>query len=221
MTLVSVIVPVWNGARYLDAALASVFGQDHRPIEVHVVDDGSTDDTPAVAARWPEARYLRIPHGGVARARNAGLLRATGDLVALLDADDVWAGHKLRVQLEHLDAHPEHGCVIAEYRNFLEPGTPRPAWLSARDLAETHVGGIGNLVLRRAVLERLGGFDPDDPSDLDFSLRAQAAGVVVGVVPEVLLHRRIHDRNQSATTDGAALRLRLLRAAIARRRSAP
>jgi glycosyltransferase involved in cell wall biosynthesis len=218
--LCSVIIPVWNGARHLDATLASVFAQDHRPIEVIVVDDGSTDETPELCARWSEAIYLRQARQGVATARNAGLARARGDYLALQDADDLWAPHKLRVQLAHLEAHPEHGYVVAQYLDFLEPGTPRPPWVRERDLVEPRIGGIGNLMMRRSVLDRVPTFDPDDPSDLGWSLRAREAGIGAGVVPEVLLRRRIHVGNASHALDGEQIRLRALRAAILRRREA-
>jgi glycosyltransferase involved in cell wall biosynthesis len=217
----SVVIPVWNGARHLDETLASVFAQDHRPLEVIVVDDGSTDDTPAVAARWPEAIYLPQRRQGAAMARNAGLARARGDYLALQDADDLWLPHKLRVQIAYLEAHPEHGYVVAQYVDFLDPGAERPAWVRERDLVEPRVGGVGNLVMRRSVFERLPRFDPDDPTDLDWTLRAHEAGITAGVVPEVLLRRRIHGGNASHELDGRKIRLRALRAAIQRRRGDP
>ena len=219
--LVSVVIPVYNGARFLGEALASVFAQDFRPLEVIVVDDGSTDATAAVAAGFAEATYLRQDNAGVAAARNAGIARARGELVALLDGDDVWLPEKLRLQIDHLRAHPALGMVCALYQNFLEPGTPRPPWLSERALGEPQVGGISNLLARAEVLRRVGPFDPRDWSDLDWSLRARDAGFVMGVVQEVLLRRRVHDANVTHTWDGGRkIRFEALRAAIARKRAA-
>ena len=217
----SVVIPVYNGARFLDAALASVFAQSYRPIEVIVVDDGSTDGTPAVLARWPAVRQVRQDNRGVASARNAGLALAGGDFVALLDADDLWEPDKLVRQIAHLDAHPEVGYVCSRYRNFIEPGHPRPAWLSAEQLGEAHIGTLSSFVARRETLARVGRFDPRDSSDLDWSLRAREAGVTMGLVDEVLVSRRIHDGNISHRMDGGhRLRFMAVRAALARKRAA-
>ena len=217
--LVSVIIPAYNAERFLAATLESVFAQDHRPLEVIVVDDGSSDGTAEVAARFPEVVCVRIAHSGVMAARNAGLARARGTFIALQDADDLWAPDKLSAQLAHLRDHPEHGYVVAHVQSFLDPGVERPAWLPEHQLAEARVGGIGTLLVRAEVFARVGPFEGDDPTDIDWSLRAQDKGVAVGVVPRVLLYRRVHDANTSYGLDGAAIRLRALRAAIARKRA--
>ncbi len=218
--LVSVVIPVFNGARFIDETLRSVFAQDYRPIEVIVVDDGSTDDTPSVLARWPEVVVIRQPNGGTASARNAGIARATGAFIALQDADDLWAPDKLSLQVQHLHEHPGDGYVVAHVQSFLEPGVERPAWVTDTQLAEPRVGGLGNLVVRREVLAAVGGFEAWDPTDFDWSKRATEAGIAMGVVPKVLLMRRVHDTNLSYVLDGGKLRLAGLRAAIARQRRA-
>jgi glycosyltransferase involved in cell wall biosynthesis len=216
---VSVVIPVYNGARFLGEALASALGQDLPPLEVIVVDDGSTDATAAVAAGFAGVTYLRQENAGVAVARNTGIAAARGELIALLDADDVWLPEKLRLQAEHLAAHPDEGTVCAHYENFLVPGTSRPAWMTERQLAEPQVGGISNFVARAEAFRRVGAFDPRDPSDIDWGLRARAAGVTMGVVPRVLYRRRVHAGNMTYTADGAAMRFRALRASIARKRA--
>jgi len=157
----------------------------------------------------------------VAAARNAGIARARGAFVALQDADDLWAPDKLSLQVAYLLAHPEHGYVVAQVQSFLEPGVERPAWVSDAQLGLARIGGIGNLVVRAEVFARVGPFDARDPSDLDWSMRAQEAGVTPGVVPKVLLFRRVHDANLSGGVDGSRMRLAGLRAAIARKRGGP
>ena len=104
------------------------------------------------------------------------------------------------------------GYAAAHYRSFLEPGTPRPEWLPEEHLNAARVGGIGNLIVRAEVLAQVGPFQGDDPSDIVWSLRAQEAGIGVGVVPEVLLLRRVHGDNLTHRTDGQRVRLRALRA---------
>src|SRR5688500_924354 len=110
--LVSVIIPVYNGARFLRAALESVFAQTYRPIEVIVVDDGSADDSGVIAQSFPEVRYIRQENQGVAAARNNAIEAARGEFFAFLDQDDLWTPEKLRLQIEHLLDHPEVGYTL-------------------------------------------------------------------------------------------------------------
>ncbi|MBI4573499.1 MAG: glycosyltransferase family 2 protein, partial [candidate division NC10 bacterium] len=105
--LVSVILPVYNGERFLAAAIASILAQDYQPIEVIVVDDGSTDGTAAIARSFQGVRYLYQPNQGPAFARNAGIAVARGAFIAFLDADDLMVPTRLSVQAGYLLAHPE------------------------------------------------------------------------------------------------------------------
>ncbi len=221
MTLCSVIIPCYNGAAFLGAALTSVFAQDHRPLEVIVVDDGSTDDTPAVAARWPDAIYLRQENGGTSSARNTGIAHARGEVIALLDVDDLWLPGKLRAQLALLEQRPDVDYVATRYRNFLEPGIEKPPWASERQLSEPLEGAISSMLIRAEALRRVGPFDLADPTDLDWSLRAQELGLRLAVVPEIFVERRIHAANLSygLVARLPELRLRALRASIARKRA--
>src|SRR5262245_10754564 len=98
--LVSCIVPVYNGEAFLGEALASIRAQRHRPIEILVVDDGSTDGTAAVVmAADAGIRYMRQDNAGGAAARNRGIGMARGTFVAFLDADDLWPPEKLERQI--------------------------------------------------------------------------------------------------------------------------
>ncbi|HEX3110532.1 MAG TPA: glycosyltransferase family A protein, partial [Thermoanaerobaculia bacterium] len=100
MKSVSVVIPSYNYARYLGEAIDSALGQTLPPLEVIVVDDGSTDDTPAVLAAYGDRiRVLRQKNAGVAVARNSGIAAARGECVAFLDADDVWLPRKLELQI--------------------------------------------------------------------------------------------------------------------------
>jgi glycosyltransferase involved in cell wall biosynthesis len=102
--LVSVIIPAYNGERFIGRTLKSVLSQTHEPLEVVVVDDGSTDKTPLIveeaAARDSRIRRFRIQNSGVAAARNFGINQARGELIAPLDADDLWHPQKLALQVE-------------------------------------------------------------------------------------------------------------------------
>lgn len=104
---VSVVMPAYQAAATIDRALQSVADQTLAPDEIIVVDDGSTDTTASKLARWsPMARVVRTPNGGPARARNVGIARATGDLVAFVDADDTWSPEALERRVEAFRRHP-------------------------------------------------------------------------------------------------------------------
>jgi GT2 family glycosyltransferase len=129
------------------------------------------------------------------------------------------------VQVDYLQAHPEVDYVVARLQNFLEPGCERPAWLRPELLEHDQVGvSTCTLLARRGVFERIGGFDTRFPvgDDTDWFARAQVAGLVSAVMPDVLLQRRIHDRNHTTETLDAcrSSALRILKASLDRRRQA-
>src|SRR3989442_14959767 len=112
---VSVVIPVYNGERYLVDAIQSVLDQTYQNFEVIVVDDGSTDGSAAVAKRFGEAiRFVHQANGGVCKARNTGIAAARGGYLAFLDQDDLWLPDKLAVQVAYLDSHPEVGAVYCQ-----------------------------------------------------------------------------------------------------------
>jgi len=116
---ISVVIPAYNAAHFLPRCLASVFSQTLQPEEVIVVDDGSTDDTAAVATRLG-ARVVGRTNGGLSAARNTGVRSSAGDWVALLDADDLWAPEKLRSQAERV--HSQTVLVYTGIRIFDDEG---------------------------------------------------------------------------------------------------
>jgi glycosyltransferase involved in cell wall biosynthesis len=127
--LVSVIVPVWNGERFLAAALDSIVVPEGARAEVIVVDDGSTDRSAAIAAaREPLVRTVRQEHAGLPQARNRGLAEAQGSLLAFLDADDLWSEDKLALQLEALKQRADVAIVLGRTRRMWAvsgEGSPR------------------------------------------------------------------------------------------------
>ena len=122
--LVSVIIPSRNYAQFLPEAIASVFAQGIEDVEVIVVDDGSTDDTPSVLRniRDPRVWSTRLPGNGISAARNAGLDHATGRYIAFLDADDRWLPGKLQRQVALLEAEPEIVFVFTDFYRFDQEG---------------------------------------------------------------------------------------------------
>jgi glycosyltransferase involved in cell wall biosynthesis len=125
MPEISVIIPAYRAAQTIAATVRSILQQTLRPAEIIVIDDGSPDDIAgAVAPFAAEVTLIRQPNAGVAQARNRGLAAARGDLLAFLDADDLWEPQKLQRQFEILQNNPDVGLVSGRYFNQ-EPGGPR------------------------------------------------------------------------------------------------
>jgi len=213
--LVSVIVPVRNGERFLAAALESAYAQDYPRLEVVVVDDGSTDGSAAVARSFP-ARCVFQANRGVAAARNAGIAEARGDYLAFLDQDDLWMPEKLRLQADFLDRNSATAYALTYQRLFLEEGVERPLWLREGLLNTPQIGFVPSaLMARREAFDRVGLFDPSyvTASDSAWFFRAVGLGLRPGILASVLVRRRIHDANQSH--EGATIPKELLRVAKA------
>lgn len=201
LPLVSVIVPVFNGERFLAAALHSILAQDYENFEIIVVDDGSVDNSANIAQSLKKVHYIYQSNQGVSTARNVGIASSHGEFIAFLDQDDLWTPNKLRVQIIHLLEHPEIGYTIARQKFFLEPGTGLPPWLKEDFLLKDQIGFLpGTLVVRKSVFEQVGNFDTTYRigSDGDWFVRAKDAGIPMAILPEILLHRRIHSHNLSS-----------------------
>jgi glycosyltransferase involved in cell wall biosynthesis len=221
--LVSVIVPVYNGERFLAEALDSVCAQGYSPLEVIVVDDGSTDQTAKVVDKFKDkVVYFFQQNSGPAAARNKGIASARGAFIAFLDADDLWAPNKVERQVDYLLQHPETGCVFTHQRIVIEPGTEWPHWLREEFLQNDHIGYIpSSLIVRRPVFGQLGNFDPSyrTAEDYDWFFRAKEAGITMAVLPETLLHKRIHDSNLTRQVKMIHIKLvHAVKSSLARRR---
>jgi Glycosyl transferase family 2 len=175
----SVVVRTYNRAEYLRQALHSIQHQTLVPDEVIVVDDGSTDETPDVAAEYA-VRYTRRPHTGNPPAvLNAGLRAATGDLVGLLDSDDVWLPRKLEQQRALLMADPRTGFAYGNARLLLPDGQQsapvlHPTQIVRGDVLPVVVRSMcvhpSTLLIRRALLERIGPLDETERVNEDLFL---------------------------------------------------
>jgi len=216
---VTVIVAAYNGERFLADALASVFAQDFHSFEVVFVDDGSHDRTGEIARGFP-VRYVRqAKNGGLPAARNAGLALARGDLVAFLDDDDLLPPTKLSLQVCFLDDHPETGCVLGRQEWIFEGVEPPKL---TRDPIVGELGGVQfvTAMIRRRVLQELGGFDPSYryAEDRDLFIRMREHGVRIDILPEVVLHKRLHGSNMTMTPPATHPILRSLRDKLQRER---
>jgi glycosyltransferase involved in cell wall biosynthesis len=213
--LVSVVIPVFNGERFLAQAIESVLAQTWSPVETIVVDDGSTDRSADIARGYP-VTYVHQEHSCVAAARNRGVAGARGELVSFLDHDDVWLARKLELQLDALARHPSARICMCRFETF-GPGSPDRG-------ASCSTGQLGTLLVRREVFDEVGLFDTSYPAadDTDWFLRTKDLGVEVVTLDDPLQRYRIHDASMSARRDPrerSRLRLRLLQASIRRKRA--
>lgn len=223
--LVSVMIPVYNGERYLAEAIESVLAQTYRPIEIIVVDDGSTDSSADVAKRFAlPVRYCFQPHSGAGAARNRGTGLAQGSLFAFLDADDLWVEDKLMREMVAFDDDPELDMVFGHVEQFHSPELDEIERKKIRYAAKIMSGyHAGSMLIRRDAFLRVGPFETKWKVGefIDWYLRALEKGVKSMMLPEVVLKRRLHTANMGirerrSQTDY----VRILKASIDRRRLA-
>jgi glycosyltransferase involved in cell wall biosynthesis len=222
--MISCIVPVHNGEKYLAEALDSILKQSCRPLEVLVIDDGSTDGTAAVTAHYGDRiRYVRQSKSGAPTARNLGLSLARGGFVGFLDADDLWHPEKLARQLECLAARPELDLCVTHVQNFWIPELTQEAERFRDHRLTRPVPGYvtQTLLARRALFDRVGPFNTalQHGDAQDWFLRAAEQGAIMQLLSDVLVYRRLHRSNFSrqvtATLDD---HLRIVKASLDRRR---
>ena len=207
MTLpVSAVMAVRDGERYISAALFSVLAERVR--ELVIVDDGSSDDTLAIVNDVLTYREESAPRVivvsesigvGLGAARNLGLRHATMPYIAMIDADDLWVKGKTKKQIDALTKmpHPCYSSTLVDH--FVEPGCTPPGTFGPDKLGTIRLNVPSNLLAHRDVFGIVGGFDPMLPSasDVDWFQRAHQLGVRRVEVPEVLMRKRVHDRNLS------------------------
>ena len=236
---VSALVPVYNGAAFLAEALQSALAQTYEALEVVVVDDGSTDDTAAIAARFAQAsggriRVISQANAGLPAARNAAIAAARGEFFALLDADDVWLPRHIADAVAVFDARPEVGLVHGDVRlidvNGAFVGSATRHWDKVGDayralaLRHEHVC-CPSAVFRRRCIEDVGAFDLQFTGlgceDRDLWLRI-AERWQVHFIDECVAHYRVHATSMSRNRERmAAARRRLLDKLAATPRGAP
>lgn len=177
MAKVSVIVPCFNHARFLDDSINGILGQHHADLELNIVDDCSTDNSWEIIQTWAnrDSRVKALRHeknGGLSRSRNDALRAATGEFIAFCDSDDVWEPEKLKTELSMLQDNPACGIIYSDASIIDDQGqptgkrfsdlfpVPAPAsgWLFS-ELAKRNFINIQSVVIRKECVERVGNFD--------------------------------------------------------------
>ncbi|HEY5522642.1 MAG TPA: glycosyltransferase family 2 protein [Desulfuromonadaceae bacterium] len=217
MPQVSILMPVRNEGRYLQAALDSLYRQTCTSWELIAVDDGSNDRTAAILAgaaqRDSRVQVIRRDGGGLVAALNAGLGACRAPLLARLDGDDICHPRRLELQAAYLDTHPDTGLVACNFRHFPRTGLKQgmidyELWqnslaehpLIIRDLFVESPFVHPGIMTRRTILEDLEGYQDNSwPEDYDLWLRMAAAGVHFARLPQTLLFWRDHPERATRT----------------------
>jgi len=196
--MISVIIPVFNGERFIAQAIQSVLDQNYELLEIIVVDDGSTDNTAGVVKNLEgKIQYFYQKNTGIAAARNMGLELAKGELIAFIDADDVWVKNKLSLQCSLLKDNPTVDMI---YGFLLVTQMIPPDKLKQIDLEKEKglfATQLGSMLIKRTVFDRVGGFDEEMrlAEDLDWVNRVREAGINVLAHKDIVQFYRMHDKS--------------------------
>lgn len=210
---VSVVIPVFNGEAYILETIESVKNQTYDHVEIIIVDDGSTDQTPALI-EGTDSLCIHQENRGVAAARNRGIQAATGDYLAFIDADDKWDSKKLEIQVAFMEAHPQISYTFTNHIRYLTDELDEfPAWVRDEGKNKELTGYIPSaLLVRRRDFNKIGNFNEDfrNGEDTEWFLRAKDLGFQMAVIPENLLLKRVHSNNLTSNT--AAVKPNMLKA---------
>jgi glycosyltransferase involved in cell wall biosynthesis len=210
------VTAAYNAAQHIHQTLESALAQDWRPLEVVVVDDGSTDGTEEIVRSFPEVVYVRQENRGPSAARNTAVAHSRGEFVANLDSDDLVPPTRVGVQVRHLLEHPGIGAVFGR-QEWLNA----PSWM-ARDAVYGDVDGIplSSVMFRREVFLELGGYDTSftTSEDMDLLVRMRERGIDYAVLPDIVLYRRYHESSLTGGRPPHEPLLRSLHAKLERER---
>jgi glycosyltransferase involved in cell wall biosynthesis len=224
---VTTVIAAFNAERFLGEAIESALAQDYERHEVVVVDDGSTDRTAEIARGYDGVRVISQENQGPGGARNTGIAAAGGELIAILDSDDLMVEGRLQKQVRYLLDHRKAGAVLGLLEPLVEPGVEVPPWIGpdvyksprAPEDENLPFGGVyvaASMVAWRRTFEAIGGYDPafHHSEDLDWLLRLMESDLTVGTIDEVVVIRRVHGGNM--VYDQAAQKRYLFKAFKAR-----
>ena len=222
--LVSVVIPLFNSELYIEGTLDSVAAQTYAPIEVFVIDDGSTDRSASlVQTHSLPLTYIYQTNQGVSAARNAGISRATGKYIAFLDADDKWASEKLNKQVAILEREPGFAAASGrgKYVGNLELLQHRERMPFDDENTAYKPHSMGSTLYRRELFEKIGLLDETlvHSEDVDFFLRLRDFGYQIFEMDEVVQYVEIHGKGLvSKVSEESWIMPHVIRRSMKRRR---
>jgi glycosyltransferase involved in cell wall biosynthesis len=199
--LISIIMPVYNGERYLSQAIESILDQTYKDFEIIAVDDGSTDHTPHIIESYPKIRYFFQTNSGPASAKNFGIKHARGEYFAFLDADDLWMPTKLQLQKAEFDTIPHLDIVTCLVEQFISPELELACKTELIVKTKLYQGFIPSaMLIRENIFNNLGLFFDSSlrfGEVIKWMTRVKELDLNINVLDEVLVQRRIHGNNLS------------------------
>lgn len=192
--LVTCIIPVFNGEKYIESAIESVLNQTYKNIEIILADDGSTDNTPNLIRKYDgKIRYIRQPNAGSASARNLGISKTCGDFIGFLDSDDMWDKDKILLQLECFENNPEIDICLCNIKiiNEKEKGILDKNYVIITPYT------VCSILIKAETLKKVGYFNINLKfgEDTDWFMRIRKLGIPVKILKEELVYARLHNHN--------------------------
>lgn len=221
LPFVSIIIPVYNGEKYIREAIESVLQQHYQPLEIIVVDDGSIDGTARLVENLGQkVRYFYQSNRGPSACRNQGLGLSRGEFIAFLDADDLWPPQKFEKQIPHLLENPEVDVVLGRIQCIESSDKGESGFqISQNTFIDVH---LGSGIFRKSVFKKVGDFDETlrYSEDHDWFLRAREQQISIFFVKEITLYYRLHDSNMTRHKDHQGFQLpKVLKKSLERRRA--
>ena len=200
--IVSCIVPVYNGGRFLGETIESILAQNYRPLEVIVVDDGSQDNSVEVAESFhPDLRVVRQTQAGPSATRNRGIREARGDYLAFLDQDDLWHREKISTQLARFQSRPELSVIWTHVQMFWSDDLAEERARYADHPRAGPVPGYAtiSMLARKEVFEQVELFNEKlwFSDSVEWTIRARQHGIVMEMMDDVLVYHRMHEQNST------------------------
>lgn len=199
--LVSVIIPVYNGEIFLADAINSIIKQDYHPLEIIIIDDGSTDKTQEVASQFKDfIQYFYQENAGPSSARNRGINIAKGDLITFLDADDLWVEGSLKKQIDYLKNNSQVQIVQGHLQNLSEEIDPQSNNIIKKFGKPRVSFNVGSAVYRKSVFEKIGLFNENlyHSEDVELLVRIKENKINWVVIDSVFLLYRRHQKSLTA-----------------------
>ena len=220
---ITVVIPVYNGEKFVGEAIQSVLQQQVSSVEILIVDDGSSDSTVEIVSKFGgRVRLIQQPNSGAAAARNRGIRDANAEILAFLDADDLFTPNKLSMQLHRLEQNSHVDIVIGQ-RKYLILENDQSDGVRFADYPDEHLSlQFGCGLFRRKVFDRIGPLAENMKhcEDWDWFMRAREAPVSILMHRHVVLHQRIHTTNTTRQREvSRKFTLEMVRRSLARRRA--
>ncbi|NEP72062.1 MAG: glycosyltransferase family 2 protein [Okeania sp. SIO2G4] len=221
--LISVIVPAYNAEEYLEEALQSISKQNYEPLEIIVIDDGSTDKTASIAKGFSDKiNYIYQENSGPAAARNTGIKIAQGEYIAFLDSDDIWGDNHLEILLNYLTQEPDLEAAMGRVQCMVVKENQQGKKIFEEFGEATINVNLGAGIYKKSVFIKQGYFDPNlqQSEDVDWFMRNKEAGIKIAMLEETTLYYRLHQDNISRDRKrGYSTFLNALKKSLDRRRN--